>query len=108
MGGARLRLRTNAETGLDEKPAPVIRRVLVVDGEEPEPPAVDLRGILLQHVAPPREIGGQRPADPVVEQQKTGGGGGGPEFRPARAGPAARPEAPPTTKQRPPSPPRGE
>src|SRR5499427_1820368 len=74
MGGARLRLRTNAETGLGEKPAPVIRRVLVVNGEEPETPVVDLRGTLLQHVAPPREIGGQRAADPIVEQQETGGG----------------------------------
>src|SRR5215510_13356367 len=73
MRGAWLRLGVHAEAGFGEEPAPVLRRVLVVNGEEPEAPAPALGGAFLQDLTPPREIGGERLAYPVIKKEQTGG-----------------------------------
>src|SRR5262245_16124509 len=73
MRGAGLRLGGHAEAGLGEEPAPVLRRVLVVDGEEPESAALALGRALPHDFAPPREIRGEGLAYPVIEQNEAGG-----------------------------------
>src|SRR5262245_54892598 len=73
MRGAWLRLGVHAEAGFGEEPAPVLRCVLVVNGEEPEATALALDRARLHGLTPPREIGGERLAGPVVKEEKTGG-----------------------------------
>src|SRR5215475_14708204 len=73
MRGAWLRLGVHAEAGFGEEPAPVLRRVLVVNGEEAAAPAPTFGGTLAQDLAPPRQIGSERLADPVVEQEEASG-----------------------------------
>src|SRR5262245_65935113 len=65
------RLRTHLEAGFGEEPAPVLCRVLVVDGKELEAPAPAFSGTLAQDLATPRQISSERLADPVVEQEET-------------------------------------
>src|SRR5262249_4873948 len=65
------RLCTRLEAGLGEEPAPVLRRVLVVNGKEPEASAPAFSGTLAQDLAAPRQISSERLADPVVEEEET-------------------------------------
>src|SRR5215510_4692869 len=65
------RLCAHLEAGFGEEPAPVLHRVLVVDGKEPEAPAPAFSGTLAQDLAAPRQIGSERLADPIIEQEET-------------------------------------
>src|SRR5439155_27174029 len=68
---AQLRLPANGEARLAQQPAPVLGRVFVVHGEEPEAAAQVLDRALLEHLAAPCQIGRKRLADPVVQKKET-------------------------------------
>jgi len=57
------------QAGLREQPPPVVRRGLVVDGEEPEGAPHPVGPGLLQLVSSVRHVGRERLSDPVVEQE---------------------------------------